>query len=196
MLTRIKIRVVLLNDSTSLRMSTRAVLKILSQYECFSNIFFFSLSHHALALKAHLDCVLFKIILFFIILFVFIYFYLWLHWVFIALCSLSLGVARGATLCCSVWASHCSGFSYCRAHALDMGASVVVVHRFSNCGPRAHGLQLEGCGDREVHGVCWGFVIRARAGLLVDWAGLDTHLADHQNHLGRFTKAKFLSGFC
>ena len=196
MLTRIKILVVLLNDSASLRMSARAVLKILSQYECFSNSFFFFLSHHALALKAHLDCVLFKIILFLL-------FYLYLF-IFICDCTgssllcavLSLGVARGATLCCSVWASHCSGFSYCGAHALDVGASVVAVHRFSNCGPRAHELQSEGCGDREAHGVCWGFVIRARAGLLVDWAGLDTHLAGHQNHLGRFTKAKFLSGFC
>ena len=34
-------------------------------------------------------------------------------------------------LCCGAWASHCGGFSCCRAWALGMQASVVVAHRFS-----------------------------------------------------------------
>ena len=34
----------------------------------------------------------------------------------------------GATLRCSVWASHCGGVSCCRARALGMRASVVVAH--------------------------------------------------------------------
>ena len=34
----------------------------------------------------------------------------------------------GATLHCGAWASHCSGFSCCGAQALDVRASIVVVH--------------------------------------------------------------------
>ena len=34
--------------------------------------------------------------------------------------------------CCGVQASHCSGFSCCRAWVLDAQASVVVVHRLSS----------------------------------------------------------------
>ena len=43
----------------------------------------------------------------------------------------------GAALCCGKWASHCSGFSCCRAQALGVQASVadlgsvVVVHELS-----------------------------------------------------------------
>ena len=49
--------------------------------------------------------------------------------------SLSLVAAReGATLHCGVWASHCSGFSYCRVQALS----------FSSCG--AWVQLLEACG--------------------------------------------------
>ena len=40
----------------------------------------------------------------------------------------------GATLRCGAWASHCSGFSCCRAWALGARASVVVVHGLSSCG--------------------------------------------------------------
>ena len=40
----------------------------------------------------------------------------------------------GATLCCSAWASHCGGFSCCRARALGTWASVVVARRLSSCG--------------------------------------------------------------
>ena len=46
----------------------------------------------------------------------FIY-YFWLRWVFVAARRLSLVAASrgGATLCCSVRASHCGGFSCCGA---------------------------------------------------------------------------------
>ena len=43
----------------------------------------------------------------------------------------------GPTLCCSVRASHCSGFSCCGARALGARASVVVERRLSSCGARA-----------------------------------------------------------
>ena len=43
---------------------------------------------------------------------------------------------RGLTLCCSVWASHCGGFS-CGAWALGTRASVVVALGLSSCGARA-----------------------------------------------------------
>ena len=71
--------------------------------------------------------------LFFINLFI----YLWLHWVFVAACGLSLAAANGSTLCCSARASHCGGFSCCRAWALDAWASVAVTHGLSSCGARA-----------------------------------------------------------
>ena len=40
-------------------------------------------------------------------------------------------------LCCGAWASHCSGFSCCRARALGAQASVVVARGLSSCGARA-----------------------------------------------------------
>ena len=45
------------------------------------------------------------------------FFFFWLHWVFIAVCGLSLvAVSRGySSLQDTVLASHCSGFSCCRA---------------------------------------------------------------------------------
>ena len=46
----------------------------------------------------------------------------WLHWVCIAVCRLSLVAARGATLGCGAWASHCHGFSCCRVRALGTQA--------------------------------------------------------------------------
>ena len=47
----------------------------------------------------------------------------------------------GATLCCGAWASHCGGFSCCRAQALGARASVVVARRLSSCGSRAQLLR-------------------------------------------------------
>ena len=51
-------------------------------------------------------------------------------------------------LCCCVWASHCGGFSCCRAQALGTRASVVVAHGFSCCGLRALERRLGSCGTR------------------------------------------------
>ena len=45
--------------------------------------------------------------------------------------GLSLVVARGATLCCGVRASHHSDFSCCGAQVLGAWASVVAVHGLS-----------------------------------------------------------------
>ena len=39
--------------------------------------------------------------------------YLWLHWVFIAACGLSLVTVSGGYSSCSGWASHCVGFFCC-----------------------------------------------------------------------------------
>ena len=56
--------------------------------------------------------------------------YLWLCWVSVAVCGLSLVVeGRDYILCCCVQALHSGGFSYCRAWALGSQASVVVVPR-------------------------------------------------------------------
>ena len=51
----------------------------------------------------------------------------------------------GATLRCGSQASHCSGFSCCRAQALGMWASVVVPHGLSSCGSWAVGRRLSSC---------------------------------------------------
>ena len=52
----------------------------------------------------------------------------WLLWVFIAVRGLSLVAASWATLRCCAQASHCGGFSCCRARALGVWASVIVAH--------------------------------------------------------------------
>ena len=57
----------------------------------------------------------------------YLFIYFWLCWVFIAACGLSPVAA-------SVRASHCSGFSCCRAQALGARASVVVARGLSSCG--------------------------------------------------------------
>ena len=44
---------------------------------------------------------------------------------------------QGLLFCCGARASHCGGFSCCRAWALGTPASVVVAHRLSSCGARA-----------------------------------------------------------
>ena len=54
----------------------------------------------------------------------------------------------GATLCCVVQASHCSGLSCCKAQALGAWASVVVARGLSSCGPRALEHGLSSCGAR------------------------------------------------
>ena len=72
-------------------------------------------------------------------------FYLWLYWVFVAVHWLSV---VGATLHCGAWASHCGGFSCCRAQALGTQASVVVAHGLSSFGSRALEQRLSSCGTR------------------------------------------------
>ena len=42
-----------------------------------------------------------------------------------------------ASLCCGARASHCSGFSCCRARALSAWGSVLVACRLSSCSSRA-----------------------------------------------------------
>ena len=54
----------------------------------------------------------------------------------------------GATLRCGAWASHCSGFSFCRAQALSTRASVVVAHGLISCGFQALEHRLSSCGAR------------------------------------------------
>ena len=54
----------------------------------------------------------------------------------------------GATLHCSAQASHCSGFSCCRARALGAWASVVVARGLSSCSSWALEHRLSSCGAR------------------------------------------------
>ena len=54
----------------------------------------------------------------------------------------------GATLRCSAWASHCSGFSCCGAWALGARASAVVARGLSSCGSWAPEYRLRSCGAR------------------------------------------------
>ena len=52
----------------------------------------------------------------------------------------------GATLRCGARASHCGGFSCCRAWALGMRASVVAARMLSSCGTWALEYRLSSCG--------------------------------------------------
>ena len=54
----------------------------------------------------------------------------------------------GATLRCGVQASHCGGFSCCRAQALGVWASVAVACGISSCGIRALERRFSSCGVR------------------------------------------------
>ena len=72
--------------------------------------------------------------------------YIWLHWVFVAARGLSLVAVRGDTRRCGAQASHCHGFSSCRAGALGAWASVVVARELSGCGLRALECRLSSCG--------------------------------------------------
>ena len=57
-------------------------------------------------------------------------------WFFVAVCGFLKLRRAGATLRCSVWASHCSGFCCCGARALGARASVVVARGLGSCGTR------------------------------------------------------------
>ena len=58
----------------------------------------------------------------------------------------SLVVASGGHSSLQCVASHCSGFSCCRARALGMWASVVEARGLSSCGLRALECRLSSCG--------------------------------------------------
>ena len=63
-----------------------------------------------------------------------IYFIFWLWWVFIAILGAFSNCSKwGSTLHCSGWASHCNGFSCCKARVLRLAGSVVTAHRLSSC---------------------------------------------------------------
>ena len=73
-------------------------------------------------------------------LFTFTIFIFWLHWVFIAVCGLSLVAVSGVLSGCTAWASHCSGVSPCGAWPLEWAGLVP-----SACGlscPVARGIIL------------------------------------------------------
>ena len=77
-----------------------------------------------------------------------------------------------------VQASHCVGFSRCRAQALGARASAVSARRLSICGPRAPEHRLRSCGDGLSGSVyvesshTWGGtrVTYARRWILILWA--------------------------
>ena len=98
-----------------------------------------------LSLYFYFDLLPFKINKF---IYLFIYFYFWLHWVFVAACGLALVAASGSYFWLWCWASHCCGFSCCRAQALGSQASVVVAHGPSSCGSRTLECRLSSCGAR------------------------------------------------
>ena len=81
-----------------------------------------------------------------ILFFFFSFIYLWLRWVFVAACGLSLAAASGGYSLL-----RCTGFLLrwlllCGACALGARASVVVAHRLSSCGSWALERRLSSCG--------------------------------------------------
>ena len=73
-------------------------------------------------------------------------FFKFMYFIYLFLAALGLCCCARATPCCGVQASHCSGFSCCRAWALGLRASVVVACRLSSCGSRALERRLSNCG--------------------------------------------------
>ena len=60
--------------------------------------------------------------------------------------GLSLVAASRAFSGCGAWASHCAGFSCCRAQALGPWTSVVAARGLSSGSPRALEHSVNGCG--------------------------------------------------
>ena len=60
--------------------------------------------------------------------------YCWLHWVFVAVCGLSLVAVSWSSLHCGEQASHCGAFSCCGSEALGAWASTVAALRIRSCG--------------------------------------------------------------
>ena len=60
----------------------------------------------------------------------------------------------GATPCCGIWASHCGGFSCCRAQALSTQASVAAGLGLSSRGAQALGLmEFSSCSSQVLQHV-------------------------------------------
>ena len=55
-----------------------------------------------------------------------LFIYVWLHWVFVAACRLSLSVTDGGDSACGARTSHCGGFSYCKVWAQRLWPSGLV----------------------------------------------------------------------
>ena len=75
------------------------------------------------------------------LLFIYLFVCFWLWGAFIPVHRLSPVTVSGVYSSCGVSASHCTGFSCCRAQALELSGSVVVVHGLS-C-PAARGIFLD-----------------------------------------------------
>ena len=65
---------------------------------------------------------------------------------YLFLAALGLRCCAWAFSSCGERASHCGGFSCCRAPALGMKASVVVARGLSSCGSQALEHRLRSCG--------------------------------------------------
>ena len=100
------------------------------------------------------NLVLWQIILIYFLIFFLINLFIFLLFIFGCVGSSLLRVGflqlrrAGATLRCGARASHCGGFSCCRAQALGAQASVVVARGLSSCGLRALEHRLSSCGTR------------------------------------------------
>ena len=79
----------------------------------------------------------------FIILFIFDRAGSWLPRGFFSSCS-----EQGLLSSCGAWASHCGGFSCCRAQALGPRTSAVVARGLSSGGSQAPEHRVDGCGTQ------------------------------------------------
>ena len=61
--------------------------------------------------------------------YIYIFFFRFILFIYLFLAALGLGCCVQAFSSCGAQASHCDGFSCCRAWALGVQASVVVAHR-------------------------------------------------------------------
>ena len=64
---------------------------------------------------------------------------------FLLLCRLFSSCRDQGPLSCGAWASHCGGFSRCRAWALGGWISVAVAHGLGSCDSWALEHRLSGC---------------------------------------------------
>ena len=81
-------------------------------------------------------------------LFIYLFIYLWLHWVFVAACGLSLVAASGGYSYLRCTGFSLGGFSCCGVWALGVRASVVVARGLSSCGSQALEHRLSSGGSR------------------------------------------------